>query len=247
MISVTTLVRDTIHIDKLFDMLKRKMPCEYEICIGDNSTDPAYSEMLKEIADEYVYISDKQLFRMGVPWAHNLVNSLANTYKIFYLDGDEYPVWIHPQIEDAFDYIYILPVLRYDFPTFEEINYIDENFKTPQEIIDYCKDKVESKEWEGSSLQDRVYNSRYVKFEGVCHSVFHAPPHFRANTIFSIYLHNKDVRQAKDKERMDRLVDEQFARQNVNPYLASSNVVLGWGKNKKHLYKDWKEFVEDFK
>ena len=103
MISFCTLARDTPHLQKLINIFRKNCPCDYEICIGDNSTNPEYTRQYKNLADVYVRIEDKELFRMGIPWGHNRVAAMANSYKIFYLDSDEYPVWIHPDIEDMFD------------------------------------------------------------------------------------------------------------------------------------------------
>lgn len=242
MITVATLVRDTPDMFDLIDVIDHNMPCEYEIVIGDNSTDPSYSEGIKEIADEYIKISDKQLFRMGLPWAHNLINSISNTYKIFYLDSDEYPVWIHPEIEDRFDINYIIPALRFDFFPKEDIMAIDKNKQDYQSLINYCSGYTT-----GVSIQDRIYNSRYVQFDGLCHSSFHAPLHFRSAEAGAIYLHNKTVREAKDKDRMDDLIDEQFARQNINFMLAASEQVLGWGKGMTHKFEDWNEWNDYYK
>lgn len=238
MITVATLVRDAPDIKDLFDMIERNMSCEYELVIGDNSENEEYSWELKQYADEYIQISDKQLFRMGIPWAHNLINSIANTYKIFYLDSDEYPVWIHPDIEDRLDTSYVVPVLRYDFYTKEEIMKIDK-INGYDDILKACDGE--------KSIQDRIYNSRYVQFNGLCHSMFHTPPNFRAQEAGAIYLHNSTVRKTKDKDRMDKLIDEQFARQNINLMLAANETVLGWGKGVKHKFEDWKEFVEAYK
>ena len=46
---------------------------------------------------------------------------------------------------------------------------------------------------------------------------------------------------------MDKLIDEQFARQNINFMLAASENVLRWGKGTKHKFEDWKEFVDYYK
>ena len=108
MISFCTLVRDVPHLDKLIDMFKRNCPTDYEICIGDNSTYQVNREKAKKLADVYVRITDKEIWRMGIPFAHNRVVAEANSYKIFYVDSDEYPVWIHPDIEDHYDINYSL-------------------------------------------------------------------------------------------------------------------------------------------
>lgn len=243
MITVATLVRDTPNIEYLLDVIKRRMPCEYEIVIGDNSVDPNYSYEMRDIADEYIRIEDKQLFRMGLPWAHNLINSIANTYKIFYIDSDEYPMWINPDIEDYFDTSYIIPALRFDFFDMDEIKNLDENNKDYPSLLAYCNSKKDAGLIEDVSIQDRIYNSRYVQFNGLCHSVFHAPPNFRGQEAGTIILHNKTVRLAKNKDRMDKLIDEQFARQNINFMMSSSEEVIGWGKGVKHKFNDWKEFI----
>jgi len=243
MISVITLVRDTPNIVELFRVIERSMPCEYELVIGDNSIDPDYSYTIKELADEYIYISDKQFFRMGIPWCHNLVNSIANTYKIFYLDSDEYPVWINPNIEYMFDMNYVIPAIRWDFLDLKTIMEIFEKNQGFEDINKYCKEHLKLQ----VSVQDRIYNSRYAQFDGVCHSVFHVPSHFRAQEAGAVYLHNKTVRDAKNKDRMDKLIDEQFARQNINFMLASSEQVLKWGKGVKHTFESWKEWYDYYK
>ena len=246
MISVCTLVRDTPDIEYLLHLIKKRMPCDYEIVIGDNSVDPTYSEKIKEIADEYIYITDKQFFRMGIPWCHNLVNSIANTYKIFWVDSDEYPIWVHPDIWDMLDVSYVLPVLRADFLNKPEIEFLDRKGYDYGEIMNYLDRMKNAGQLEGMSIQERIYNSRYAYFEGLCHSIFHVPDHFRSKETGAIYLHNRSVRVAKDKDRMDKLIDEQFARQNINPALASSQNVLGWGRGVKHKFEDWKEFVKAY-
>ena len=112
MISFCTLARDTPNLDVLVNMVKKNCQCEVEICIGDNSTKPEFTEQYKELADVYVRIEDKELFRMGIPWGHNRVAAMANTNKILYLDSDEYPIWIAPDIEDRFDLHYVLGTIR---------------------------------------------------------------------------------------------------------------------------------------
>jgi len=242
MISFCTVARDTPDLDKLIDLFKEKCPCEAEICIGDNSTDPEFTKLYKELADVYVRIEDIEFFKMGIPWAHNRVAAQANTYKIFYMDSDEYPVWIHPDIEDKFDLNYVLNVQRVDFLSMEEI---DKYSKL--EYKDIMNDKYLWNRGPGLvSRQDRVYNGRYAKFEGVCHSVFHVPQHFREQSVSVVVLHNKTVRDAKDLERMRDIIREQYARQNINSFLMSSTTVLGWGKNEKHKYEDYKEFQEAY-
>lgn len=242
MITIATLVRDTPGIFDLLEMIGKNIPCNYEIVIGDNSIDPDYSAKIKEISDEYIYIEDKQFFRMGIPWCHNLVNSIANTYKIFYFDSDEYPVWIHPEIEDRLDMNYVLPVIRFDFFSKEDIMLIDEKKQDYPSLLKYCSENSQ-----GTSVQDRIYNSRYAQFNGLCHSTFHVPHHFRAAEAGAVYLHNQTVREAKDKDRMDKLIDEQFARQNINFMLASSEQVLNWGKGMKHQFEDWNEWYEAYR
>ena len=237
MITVAVMVRDNPDIFDLFDLIRRKIPCEYELVIGDNSQDPDYSEKIRMAADEYIPIMDKQLFRMGLPWGHNLINSIANTYKMFYIDADEYPVWINPNIEEMFDTSYVIPTIRWDFLSSDRISFVEEKVQGFNEINDYCKDLGLNQ-----SIQDRIYNSRYAQFDGLCHSVFHVPMNFRAKEAGAILLHNKNVRDAKDKDRMDKLIDEQFARQNINFMLASAEVVLGWGKGVRHRFEDWKEW-----
>ncbi|MBD3353644.1 MAG: hypothetical protein GF364_19325 [Candidatus Lokiarchaeota archaeon] len=240
MISLCLLVRD-VDVEALINMFNSKCPCDYEVCIGDNSTQRKYTEKLLEIADEYIRIHDKQLFRMGLPWGHNLINSIANTYKIVYLDSDEFPIWINPNIENMLDLNYVLQTLRADFLTTEEIWKMWSTVEGYSEIISEIRGKYEI------SIQDRIYNSRYAEFNGLCHSVFHVPPHFRSNEAGAILLHNKTVRDEKDKKRMDRLIDEQFMRQNINPMLASSEVTLKWGKKiSEHPFENFEEFKKAF-
>ena len=45
---------------------------------------------------------------------------------------------------------------------------------------------------------------------------------------------------------MDKLIDEQFARQNINPLLASSANVLQWGKGIKHKFEDWNDWYNHY-
>lgn len=240
MISLCILVRD-VDIEGLLNMFDDRCPCEYEICIGDNSTKEKISDNLKELADEYIYIQDKQLFRMGLPWGHNIINSIANTYKIVYLDSDEFPIWINPNIEDMLDLNYVLQAIRADFLSSDDIWKMWNKFKDYDEIISEIRGKYDI------SIQDRIYNSRYAKFNGLCHSIFQVPPHFRSNEAGAILLHNKTVRDEKDKKRMDKLIDEQFMRQNINPMLASSETTLRWGKKiSKHPFEDFEEFKKAF-
>ena len=156
--------------------------------------------------------------------------------------SDEYPIWIHPDLEDLLDINYIVPAMRYDFATFKQIedfSKIDDYFKLREEL-----DKLE---WTTPAHpQDRVYNSRYVKFEGLCHSVFWGPPEFRSNHASCVILHSKTVRERKDLERMNHLIDEQFFRMNINPLLSSSKIVHSWGRGTPMKYNDWKEFVKAF-
>ena len=241
MLSLCMLVRDQ-DIDPIVSLVREKGKFEFELCIGDNSTDKELSKHLKELAQEYVKISDKQLFRMGIPWAHNLINSMANTYKIMYLDVDEYPIWIHPELENILDFNYIVPAMRYDFATQEQI----EKFS---KIEDYFKlrEELDKETWTTPvHPQDRVYNSRYTRFEGLCHSIFWGPPEFRSSHASCIILHNKVIREKKDLKRMNDLIDEQFYRMNINPLLSSSPIVHKWGKGTPKKYDNWKEFVEAF-
>lgn len=243
MISFCILIKDVPHLDVLVDMIHRNCPCDHEICIGDNSDFRVNRLKAKELSDVYVRITDKEIWRMGIPWAHNRIVAEANSYKIFYIDADEYPVWINPEIEAMYDTSYVLSVYRYDFLTMEEILKID------KEIINMnpfppqfkCESKITS---EGH--QERLYNARYAKFEGLCHSGFHVPDHFRGKAPATMLLHNKTVRDAKDINRMRTIIREQYARQNINPNLCSSNTVLGWGKNYKHMFKDFDDFKNNY-
>jgi hypothetical protein len=246
MISFCTLARDTPNLKDLVDMFKRNCPCEYEICIGDNSTMPVFTEHYKDLADVYVRIEDKELWRMGIPWGHNRVASMANTNKIFYVDSDEYPVWIHPDIEDKFDTSYVLATARFDFVSREEIMKIDSDMPQVSRV---------PPQFNVSSLeapphhQDRVYNSRYVQFDGVCHATFRCPPNFRERSPSVILLHNKTVRDAKNIDRMRDIIREQYSRMIINPALSSSDVVFGWAKQWKaehpkiqHKFETFEEF-----
>lgn len=195
------------------------------------------------LADEYVRITDKEIWRMGIPWAHNRIAAQANSYKIFYVDSDEYPVWIHPDIEDIYDINYVPGAYRIDFFDMVDIlainNKIDNNAETHPALQLECEP-----EWHG--MQDRLYNARYVKFEGLCHSIFHVPDHFRRAEPATLLLHNKTVRDQKDIARMRTIIREQYARQNINPNLASSNNVLEWGKRYYHAFKDYDDFAENY-
>ena len=249
MISFCTLARDTPHLKLLIDMFKRNCPPDYEICIGDNSSKPEFTKQYKELADVYVRIEDRELFRMGIPWGHNRVAAMANSYKIFYLDSDEYPVWIHPDIQDMFDLNYIIGTVRFDFLEMKEIltidRHIDNNSKTFPEI------KPKGVLAENPHHQERIYNARYVQFNGVCHSVFHVPPNvgMRQTGPSVAILHNKTVRDAKDLDRMRDIIREQYSRMLVNPLLSSSANVLGWARewkktmpSKLHKFETFEEF-----
>jgi len=248
MISFCTLARDTPYLEYLIEMFERNCPCEYEICIGDNSATEEYTKHYKEMADVYVRIEDKELFRMGIPWGHNRVASMANTNKIFYLDSDEYPVWIHPDIEDKFDLNYVLGTVRFDFLTMEEIMKIDKTIdhKSPippqlPGIEDFFK-KIEAP----PHHQDRIYNSRYIQFDGVCHAIFRCPQHFRESMPSVIILHNKTVREKKDMDRMRDIIREQYSRMIINPALSSSDAVFGWAKQWKTEHPEYQHKFETF-
>ncbi len=179
---------------------------------------------------------------MGIPWAHNLVASIANTYKIFYIDSDEYPVWINPEIEKMFDVSYALPALRADFFETDAITEWVENQYDYETIVNTLNAMKEQKTIE-ISTQDRLYNCRYAQFNGLCHSVFHMPQYLRGRAAAAILLHDKTIRGAKNKERMDELIYEQYMRQNINPMMASSEVTLVWGKRiLQHRFNDWTEW-----
>jgi hypothetical protein len=222
-------------------------PCDYEICIGDNSTEDEYIDQAKGLADVYVRITDKELYRMGIPWGHNRIIAEANSYKIFYVDSDEYPVWIHPNIEDHYDLNYILNCIRYDFLTKEEV------FKVANEIDNSSLEPpIIELENIVAVPQDRMYNSRYVTFNGLCHSTFHAPNHFRERSPSVFLLHNKTVRDAKDIDRMRAIIREQYSRMLINPTLKSSDVVQGWAKDwasetgGDHMFSTFEKFIEHF-
>lgn len=248
MISFCTLARDTPFLEDLIAMFKNNCPCRYEICIGDNSVSPEYTQLYKHLADVYVRIEDKELFRMGIPWGHNRVAAMANSYKIFYVDSDEYPVWIHPDIEDRFDLKYVLGTVRYDFLPMDEILEINKYLDNNSPIFPgfQIKTPLTNK----PHHQDRIYNSRYVQFNGVCHAVFHMPTHFRQNTPSVILLHNKTVRDAKDLDRMRDIIREQYSRMLINGELSSSPTVMGWAREwKKTMPSKLHKFetFEDFK
>jgi len=247
MISLCLLIRDVPNLTDLVNMFKRNCPCKYEICIGDNSSSNKYAAEAINLADVYLTISDKEQWRKGNPWGHERIAALANSYKIFYIDSDEYPVWIHPNIEDMYDTSYIPTTYRIDFLTMEDImkidKEIDNNAEKPPEI--HIDNPIE---WQGH--QDRLYHARYVKFNGPCHASFHAPKHFFSNTPATLLLHNKTVRDQKDLDRMRTIIREQYARQNINPALAGSEAVLKWGqepgKRYTHKFKDYKDFKENY-
>lgn len=254
MISVVLLTRNEPHLDVLLSILEKNIPCDYELCVGYNGNDPEREKWLREKADVFVSISDKELFRMGIPWCHNKVIAQANTYKIFYIDADEYPVWVHPDIESIFDTIYIPLTIRFDFFEMGEILTIDKEIENNGEVPPHLQFmKPDAPQLRQPIPQDRLHNSRYAKFEGLCHSTFRVPQHFRGRSPAVILLHNNTVRIAKNKERMDELIREQFARQLINPALATNEVVLGWGRkelagrNPLHKFKDYKEFVDYYK
>jgi len=241
MISLCLFAGD-VALEPLVETFKKLCPCESEVVIGDNSHDPEMTKRYKALADEYIHVSDKQIFRMGIPWAHNLVASIANTYKIFYIDSDEYPVWIHPDIEKMFDLSYALPALRADFFEMDAINDWIEKKYDYNTIVNTLNMMKEQKTID-ISTQDRIYNCRYAQFNGVCHSVFHMPQYLRGRSAAAVLFHNKTVREDKNKERMDELIYEQYQRQNINPMMASSEVVLMWGKRIiEHRFKDWTEW-----
>jgi hypothetical protein len=253
MISFCTLARDTPHLEKLIDMFKKNCPGEHEICIGDNSTKPEFIKQYKELADVYVRIEDKELFRMGIPWGHNRVTAMANSNKIFYLDSDEYPVWINPHIEGMFDINYVIGTVRFDFVEMDEILKIDKTIDNNSETFPQLDLKEPLSE--NPHHQDRIYNSRYVQFNGVCHATFHVPEGIgmRQNAPSVIILHNRTVRDAKDLDRMRDIIREQYSRMLVNPLLSSSPVVFGWAKEwkksmptKLHKFETFEEFKEAY-
>lgn len=249
MISFCTLARDTPHLEKLIDMFKKNCPAEHEICIGDNSTKPEFTKQYKELADIYVRIEDRELFRMGIPWGHNRVAAMANSYKIFYLDSDEYPVWIHPDIEDMFDLNYVIGTSRFDFLEMAEILKIDRNIDNNAKSLPQINTIVPLEN--NPHHQDRIYNARYVQFDGVCHATFHIPPNvgMRQKTPNVAILHNKTVREAKDLDRMRDVIREQYSRMLINPLLSSSETVFNWAKewkktmpSKLHKFETFEEF-----
>lgn len=249
MISFCTLVRDVPHLDTLVDYMRKKCPVEFEICIGDNSDIPEYRFQARDLADVYIRITDKELFRMGIPWGHNRIVAEANTYKIIYLDSDEYPIWIRPNIEERFDQNHVLGCLRGDFFTMDEVNqFYDRTFVEEEIKSELGVNPIfQGKEW---SLQDRVYNSRYAKFEGVCHSVFHVPFTTRTQEPDMVVMHNKTVRDAKNLDRMRAIIREQYSRMMINSNLKSSDKVMGWaidyaqGRKPLHQFEDYNKFIE---
>lgn len=254
MISFCTLARDTPNLEILIEMVKKNCACDVEICIGDNSSFPEYRRLYKYLADVYVPIEDKELFRMGIPWGHNRVAAMANTYKILYLDSDEYPVWIAPDIEDQLDLNYILATLRYDFLNVVEIMEIDKliNNKspTPPNIPGMGGIILNGP----PHHQDRVYNSRYVQFDGACHAIFRSPAHYRSTTPAVYIMHNRTVREAKDLDRMRDIIREQYSRMLINPALSSSDVVFRWAQEWKqrhpeielHKFENFEEFKKAY-
>ena len=249
MISFCTVARDTPNIETLISYFEKKCPCEFEICIGDNSANPEFTKLYKELADVYVRIEDKEFFRMGIPFAHNRVVAMANTYKIIYLDSDEYPIWVRPNIEERFEQNYVLGCLRGDFFTMDEINQFYDRTFVEQEIKSELgvNPIFQGKEW---SLQDRIYNSRYAKFDGVCHSIFHVPFHFRTQEPDVVIMHNKTVRDAKNLDRMRAIIREQYSRMMINSELKSSDKVMKWaidyaqGRKPLHQFEDYNKFIE---
>lgn len=240
MISLCIFTADRPGIPEIIELFEMQVD-DFEICIADNSKQMKYRNLYSSLADEYVYITDKQLFKMGIPWAHNLIASYANSYKIFYIDGDEYPVWIHPDLEKIYSDYHVPTAVRADFCTSEEIleyqHYLADN--GPNKLFRKLKD--DGKE---ISRQDRLYNSRYTKFEGICHAGFHVPSEFRSDDACALILHNKTTRK-KSRGRIHDIITEQFARQNVNNNLAANKTILGWGKDIDHEYKDWREFENE--
>lgn len=241
MISLCILTRDAPHLNKLIDMFDRKSKFDFEVCIGDNSTKEEYQEQAENLADEYIKITDKELFRGGIPQAHNrIANECANSYKIVYLDSDEYPIWVNPDLDSMLEWIYVMPAVRGDFFSMEEIEDIDKQDLDYYTLLEIINEKE-------VSTHDRIYNCRYTKFSGLCHSIFHVPMNFRGKEAGAILFHNKTIRDSKNKERMDMLIHEQYYRQNINPYLASSEEVLKWGKKvRKHNFENWKEWDEAY-
>ena len=254
MISLCILARDAVHLKDLVNMVKRNCKCDVEVCIGDNSAMPVFTEHYKELADVYVRIEDKELWRMGIPWGHNRVASMANTNKILYLDSDEYPVWIAPDIEDRFDLHYVLGTVRFDFIPMEDIMKVDKDIDhdalTPPPIPDF--ESIAAELESPPHHQDRAYNSRYVQFDGVCHAIFRCPQHFRANNPSVVILHNKTVRDAKDIDRMRDIIREQYSRMIINPALSSSETVLGWARDYmtetalQHKFETFEEFQKAY-
>lgn len=241
MISLCILTKDESYIAELINMFGSHCNCDFEVCIGHNVSkeDPD----VKRLANEYILIPDKELFRMGIPWAHERIIAQANTYKICYIDGDEFPVWIAPDLEDRFDLNYVPKVLRYDFFTMDEIREVDRDMKfhykgAPSEVPLLKHKEV--------SVQDRFLNSRYARFQGLCHAIFHVPQHFRGMTPSAILLHRETPRDDSNKERMRDIIREQKARSNINPFLASSNQVLQWGRGEKHKYESWEDWKKAY-
>jgi len=248
MISLCLLTRDRPNIERIIDCFERCVPknTEYEIIIGDNSYEKKYIERNKEIADIWVKIPDKMLFRMGIPFIHNYINSFANSYNIIYVDDDEYIVYINPDIEKFFDDNIIIPCFRLEECLYQEaLDYIDKI----NSISEFVSSVALSRGW---SFQCRVYNSRYTYFSGVCHSVFPSEQAPKPDIIGVILFHGYDMRNEnlKIQERKEAIINEQFTKQNHNKLLASTDVVYGWGKekgrSKKHQFKDYNEFIKYF-
>ena len=101
MLSFCTVARDTPNLKDLIDLFKEKWGGEYEICIGDNSTKPEFTELYKELADVYVRIEDKEFFRMGIPG--HIIELLRKLILIRYF------IWIQMNIQ----YGLILILMKY--------------------------------------------------------------------------------------------------------------------------------------
>lgn len=248
MISLCLLTRDKPNLERIIECFKKCIPenTEYEIIIGDNSHNEEYIERNKELTDIWVKIPDKMLFRMGIPWAHNYINSFANSYNIVYVDDDEFIVYLNPNIEKIFEDGIIIPCFRLEDSNYEEVLKYINNMNKISELV--LSDGLKR----GWCFQCRVYNSRYTHFGGVCHSIFPSEQLPRSDVVGMIIFHGNDMRNvdAKIMERKNAIINEQFTKQNHNKLLASSEIVYGWGKeygrSKKHQFKDYEEFIDYF-
>ena len=131
----------------------------------------------------------------------------------------------------------------------DEILKIDRDIDNNSKILPQFK--ISGTLSENPHHQERIYNARYVQFNGVCHAVFHVPNNvgMRQTSPSVIILHNKTIREAKNLDRMRDIIREQYSRMIINPILSSSQKVLGWAKkwkktmpSKLHKFETFEEF-----